>query len=443
MRMGYGLWQEQIQKLVMTPELRQAITILQFSSQELLEYLEKEAAQNPVMEVEAPDWLQIAREQKDNRERKSIRESKGVPIESVYRTNQTLEDHLLRQLNLTKAAPKERNIGAFIIGNLDPNGYLTLSAEEIAEMKKCSQELVEQSLRLVQSLEPTGVAARSLEECLLLQLRESEGVPQEVFQIVERHLPDVAQGKVSKIAAALGITVKQTQLAIDLIRSLDPKPGRWYTSETPEYIMPDVVVERSSGEYVVLVNDRAVPRLHINDFYRRILEQQNDSVAKETREYITGKLNSALWLLKSMEQRRQTLFKVTEAIVEFQKEFFQQGVHKLRPLTLKQIADRIGMHESTVSRATAGKYAQTPQGVFELKYFFGSGVATDEGDSASAESIKVKIKSMVDREDSRQPLSDQKISELLQQEGIQISRRTVAKYREEIGILSSMQRKRY
>lgn len=443
MRMGYGLWQEQIQKLVMTPELRQAITVLQFSAQELFEYLETEAAQNPVMELDAPDWLQIAKEQKENRVRRSVRESKVVPIESVFRTNQSLEDHLLRQLNLTKVTPAERHIGAFIIGNLDSNGYLNLSVEEIATMRKCDTELVQRSLRLVQSLEPTGVAARSVEECLLLQLREIVNVPTEVFQIVEHHLPDVAQGKVSKIAAALGIPAKQTQQAIDWIRSLDPKPGRWYTSETPEYIMPDVVVERVSSDYVVMVNESVMPRLHINDFYRRILEQQNDLVAQETKEYITGKLNSALWLVKSIEQRRRTLYKVTEAIVEYQKEFFDQGVHKLKPLTLKQIADKIGMHESTVSRATSGKYAQTPRGVFELKYFFGSGLSTDEGEAASAESIKAKIKSMIDREDASQPFSDQKISEMLQQEGVQISRRTVAKYREELGIPSSMQRKRY
>ncbi|WP_018132096.1 RNA polymerase factor sigma-54 [Effusibacillus pohliae] len=443
MRMGYGLWQEQTQKLVMTPELRQAISVLQFSAQELVEFLQAEAAQNPVMELEAPDWLQVARELRDNKLRKSVREPNEFPIESVVRTNQSLEEYLRRQLNLIRVAEPERQLAAFIIGNLDSNGYLRLPLDELAKMRKCSKEQAEAALRLVQSLEPTGVGARTLEECLLLQAAEIPDVSPVVLDIIRHHLPDVAQGRVSKIASALGITTKQTQEAIDFIRTLDPKPGRWYTNEPPAYIIPDVIVERVAGDYVVVVNDRSVPRLHINDFYRKVLEQKEDGVSRETKEYITGKLNSALWLLKSIEQRRQTLYKVTEAIVELQKEFFEHGVRKLKPLTLKQIAEKIGLHESTVSRATTGKYVQTPRGVFELKYFFDSGVATAAGEGASAESIKQKIKSLIGQEDPTQPLSDQKISELLQAEGIQISRRTVAKYREETGIPSSMQRKRY
>lgn len=443
MRMGYGLWQEQTQKLVMTPELRQAITVLQFSSQELLEYLESEVAQNPVMEMEAPDWTQVARQLREHREKKSVREQKEFPIESVIRTNQSLEEYLARQLNLVKTESKEKQLAVFIIGSLDTNGYLTLPLEEIAELKRCGIEEVESALRLVQSLEPTGIGSRSLEECLLLQALEIRGVRPEVFDIIERHLADVAQGKISKIASALGITTKETQEAIDLIRTLDPKPGRWYSNEPPAYIIPDVIVERVSAEYVVMVNDSPLPRLHINEFYRKVLEQTGDGISKETKEYIHSKLNSALWLLKSIEQRRQTLYRVTQAIVESQKDFFEYGVRKLKPLTLKQIADRISMHESTVSRATAGKYAQTPRGVYELKYFFTSGVSTTEGENASAESIKAKMKSMIEQEDPKNPLSDQKLTELLQQEGIQISRRTVAKYREEMGVSSSMQRKRY
>lgn len=443
MQMGYGLLQEQIQKLIMTPELRQAITVLQFSAQELAEYLESEAAQNPVMELETTDWLQIAREQRNSRERKGLRQEKVYPIESVVRSTQSLEDYLLRQLNLLKATTIEKRLGSFIIGSLDSNGYLTLGTEEIADLQKCTPDQAERALQLIQSLEPTGIAARTLEECLLLQLREMNHIPNEAETIVAHHLQDVAQGKISKIASELGISTKQTQSAIDLIRSLDPKPGRWFSSASPEYIVPDVAVERVSSEYVVIINDRVMPRLHISDFYRNILEQKGDTVAKEAKDYIASKLNSALWLIKSIEQRRQTLYKVTEAIIDFQKEFLDQGIGKLRPMTLKQIAEKIGMHESTVSRAAAGKYVQTPRGVFELKYFFGSGVSTIEGDGAAAESIKAKIKSLIDEENAQQPLSDQKLSGILQAKGIQISRRTVAKYREEMGISSSMQRKRY
>lgn len=443
MQMGFGLWQEQTQRLVMTPELRQAITVLQFSAQELLEYLETEATQNPVMELDAPDWSRIAREQRDKQLRTKVSTHKQFPLDSVIRSSQTLEEHLCGQLNLMKALPDEQKLAAFIIGSLDNNGYLKLSLEEIAELRNSTVEQVQKALQLVQSLEPTGVGAQSLEECLLLQLREVPDAQETAAKIISGHLPAVAQGKISKIALALGITNRQVQDAIDLIRTLDPKPGRWYSGDLPAYIVPDVTVEKVSGEYLVLVNDRAVPRLQINDFYRQLLEQRSDSVTGEARDFITAKLNSALWLLKSMEQRRQTLYNVTSVIVELQREFFENGVSKLRPLTLKIAAEKAGVHESTISRAVSGKFVQTPRGIFELKYFFDSGVATLVGDGASAESIKAKIKSIIETEEVSAPCSDQQLSEMLQAQGIQISRRTVAKYREELGIASSMQRKRY
>jgi RNA polymerase sigma-54 factor len=252
----------------------------------------------------------------------------------------------------------------------------------------------------------------------------------------------VAQGRITRVAQALKVTPHEVQRMVDIVKSLDPKPGRVYSVESPAYIIPDVTIEKVGSEYVVIVNEKAYPKLRINDFYRDMLTTKNE-MHKETKDYITNKLNSAVWLLKSIEQRRQTIYKVTSAIVELQRDFFDQGVRGLKPLTLRQVAEVVGLHESTVSRATTGKYAQTPRGVFELKYFFSSGVQTQSGEGASAESIKSEIRALVAGEDPKKPLSDQKLTELLQAKGIEIARRTVAKYREEQNIPSSSQRKRY
>jgi RNA polymerase sigma-54 factor len=444
MQIGFGLWQEQTQKLVMTPELRQAITVLQFSSQELLEYIENEMTHNPVIEWSASDWAKVAQQQREGmgRERASLREAKEVPFEAVVRKPETLQEHLLTQLALLHISPLERKIAEYIIGNLDTNGYLSMDITEMASLLRVKAADVEKALHHVQSLEPTGVGARDLRECLLLQLREMGEDTPVMSKLVQEHLQDLADAKYSKIAESLGITQLEVQAASDLLKTLDPKPGRAYSDEHPAYVVPDITIEKVGGEYVVVLNDRVLPRLHINDFYRGILSGGKKDVCSETREYITGKLNSALWLLKSIEQRRNTIYKVTQAIVEMQRDFFEYGIDGLKPLTLRQVAEKVELHESTVSRATTGKYVQTPRGVFELKYFFTSGVSTDFGGSASAESIKAKIKKWIAQENPKVPLSDQKITDLLKQEGIQISRRTVAKYREEMGILSSAKRKR-
>jgi RNA polymerase sigma-54 factor len=444
MHIGLGLWQEQTQKLVMTPELRQAITVLQFSSYELLEYIENEMTQNPVIEWSAADWAKVAQELRAGAgwERASSRDVKEVPFEAVVRRTVTLQEHLSSQLALLPLTPREKRLAEYIIGNLNANGYLTVDTEEMAAVLKATRTEVEQALRHVQSLEPAGVGARDLRECLLLQLRERGEDTPVMQKLVQDHLQDVADAKYSKIAESLGISLWEAQAASDLLKTLDPKPGRAYSDDPPAYIVPDLTVEKVGSDYVVLVNDRVTPRLSINDFYRGILSGGKQEIGSETRDYITGKLNAALWLLRSIEQRRQTIYKVTQAIVEMQRDFFDYGVDRLKPLTLRQVAEKVNLHESTVSRATTGKYAQTPRGVFELKYFFTSGVSTDFGEGASAESIKAKIRKWIAQENPKAPLSDQKITDLLHQEGIQISRRTVAKYREEIGIPSSARRKR-
>lgn len=447
MQMGYGLWQEQSQRLVMTPELRQAITVLQYSSLELLEYLESELSTNPVLEMDGGtiDWAELARQQRDLR---SVRSGSLADSREDHTREPTLGDrislteHLNNQLRLSGIAPDLRRIAAYLIGNLDDNGYLTLAAAECAEALQVAEADVECALRHIQSFEPTGVGARSLSECLRLQLAERDSVPKEIYDLIEHHLPDVASGRITRVAAALGVTAGDVQRMTDLLRTLDPKPGRRFGTDLPVYIIPDVHVEKIGGDYLVRVNDRSLPRLHINDFYRNMLSTQ-DGMHKETRDYISAKLSGAMWLFKSLEQRRQTILSVTTAIVEFQRGFFEEGIRSLKPLTLRQIADKVGLHESTVSRATTGKYAQTPRGVFELKYFFNSGVQTSTGEGASAESIKAAIRQLISEENPQKPLSDQKLTDLLQERGIEIARRTVAKYREEDNIPSSSQRKRY
>jgi RNA polymerase sigma-54 factor len=445
MQMGYGLWQEQSQRLVMTPELRQAITVLQYSSLELLEFLEGEMATNPVIEWERSiDWTEWAREQSRSRLTKQqpgeVREDWDK--EAGLHQSVTLHDHLLGQWHLLSITPEERRIGRYLIGNLDENGYLSISLKECAEEMGVSLAQAEKALRLIQTLEPAGVGAQNLAECLKLQLAERDGVPDAIYKLIDLYLEDVAQGRITRVANALQVTPAEVQRMLDLLKTLDPKPGRSYAPATPAYIIPDVTIEKVGDEYVVLVNDKSMPRLQINAFYRNMLSTK-DPQLKETREYISGKLNGALWLLKSLEQRRQTIYQVTSAIVELQRGFFDRGVIGMKPLTLKQVAEKVGLHESTVSRATTGKYAQTPRGVFELKYFFNSGVQTSSGEAAASETIKSAIRKLIAKEDAKKPLSDQKIADLLKEQGIEIARRTVAKYREEDNIPSSSQRKRY
>ncbi|ASS76503.1 RNA polymerase sigma-54 factor [Tumebacillus algifaecis] len=444
--MGYGLWQEQTQKLIMTPELRQAITVLQFSSLELLDFLESETQHNPMLEVERTiDWTELAKELRQNGGSQTAGGSYAPAQEEAQdgiRQGVTLHEHLEKQLRLLPLTGEMLRIGTYLIGNLDSNGYLTLSVEDCAVALAVQKERVLHALQHVQSLEPTGVGARNLGECLRLQLAEMENVPPAIERLIDHYLEEVAQGRITRVAGLLNVSPVEVQRMVDLLKKLDPKPGRMYSTESPSFIIPDVTVERVGSDYVVIVNDKSVPRLRINDFYRNMLTS-SDELHKETKDYINSKLSHALWLLKSIEQRRQTIYNVTTAIVELQRAFFEQGVRALKPLTLRQVAEKIGMHESTVSRATTGKYVQTPRGVFELKYFFTSGVQTTSGESASAESIKSEIKQLVEAENPRKPLSDQKLTELLQEKGIEIARRTVAKYREEEHIPSSSLRKRY
>jgi RNA polymerase sigma-54 factor len=445
--------------------LRQAITILQFSALDLIEYVNQQLNENPVIEpidtevnqqqrqepadpagtgasgveVDLKEWMRDRATGDYSNYSVRSNESDTNPLDWVARNDVTLESHLIEQLSFIRNVDDRVSfIARYIIGNLDERGYLEVALEQIAETLKASPDDAEQALFLVQGLDPHGVGARDLRECLIIQLEyagQKDTVP---FHIVDRYLTEVAEGKFNKIAIELQTTPLAVQEAVDYIRTLRPRPGMLYHRSDARYIIPDVTVEHVEGNYVILVNDSASPRLSINGHYQRMLKQEG-----EAKKFIHEKMNSALWLIKSIEQRRMTIYKVTEAIVEQQQDFFDHGVSCLKPMTLKEIAEKVGLHESTISRATNNKYVQTPRGIFELKYFFSSSLNTSNGETASSESVKSTLKRLVDEEDRKKPLSDQKLTDMLNTEGICISRRTVAKYREELAIPSSARRKRY
>ncbi|MDK2879201.1 MAG: polymerase sigma-54 factor [Thermoanaerobacteraceae bacterium] len=463
MQASFSLTLSQTQKLVMTPELRQAITILQLSALELDEYIEQELLENPLLDLnedipknddiidkqsqkdsDTIDWEDYFQDCSDLDFLRFPLEKKEEELgfENFVSSTPSLQEHLIMQLHLCSISRTEFKIGEFLIGNLDKRGYLTISTAEAAKLLKVSEQEVEKVLKLIQTFEPAGIGARNLIECLLIQVEQRNIDMPKIKELITGHLKDLAEARYSRIAEALNISLSEVQRLKDVILTLDPKPGRNFSSvNDTQYIIPDAVIEKVGNDYVVIMNDSVSPRLSINSYYRSLLYSENreSNISK----FLSQRLDSALWLIKSIEQRRITLNKVISTIVEVQRDFLDYGVTCLKPLTMKQIADRVGIHESTVSRAISGKYVQTPRGLFELKFFFKNGLDNTNGSSTSSESIKKMIKEMVGGEDPYNPLSDQKIADDLKKKGIIISRRTVAKYREEIGIPSSAKRKRY
>jgi RNA polymerase sigma-54 factor len=456
MRLDFGLQMQQTQKLVMTPELRQAIAVLQLPVAELSDFIEQEMLENPCLEAEPKEEVEEpAAPATDTRElldylggsyngsERGVSEGDGeeVSFEAFTTTMPTLQEHLMAQLYLASLNAGDRRIGEFLIDSLDDHGYLTIPLTEAAAGLGVGEEQVGRVLQVIQTFDPPGVGSRSLKECLLLQWATVDDGNPLVPILIEQRLDDLGEGRLTRIAEDLGVTPFDVQDAWDMIRTLDPKPGRRFgrPNET-RYVVPDVVVERVAQEYVVLVNESPVPKLLVSNQYRQML---NNQVEAEARKFVEQKIHSALWLIKAIEQRRMTLYKVTESIVKFQRDFFDRGVRYLRPLTLRDVADVVGVHESTVSRATAGKYVQTPAGTFELKFFFSSGVDNARGEGVAAESVKRMIADLIAKEDVSEPLSDQALTEMLNRQGVNISRRTVAKYREEMGVPSSGKRKRY
>ncbi|MBW2452743.1 MAG: RNA polymerase factor sigma-54, partial [Deltaproteobacteria bacterium] len=329
-----------------------------------------------------------------------------------------------------------------IIGNIDDDGYLQASVEELVDQTGAATEAVERVLAVVQDLDPIGVGSRNLQECLLKQVEQLHLDNDLIMKVLRDHIADLESRRYQAIARSLQVSLDDVLGAAKVISTLDPKPGSQYGQEDVHYIIPDIFVYRISDDFVVVLNDEGLPNLRINSFYRNALSGAA-AIDEKAGEYIQEKMRGALWLIKSIHQRQRTIYKVTKSIVKFQRDFFERGVDNLKPLVLRDVAEDIEMHESTVSRVTTNKYVQTPQGLFELKYFFNSGISTTQGDSVASESVKSKIKELIANENSRKPYSDQKIVELLQKQGIDIARRTVTKYREMLGIGSSTQRKRH
>ncbi len=454
MKLGYSLTIEQKQTLAMTPELIQAIQILQFNNQELSEFVQNELLENPVLESEKPSGLEDVdiRDKivESNYEENTYKQWEYAPndddgdysYEQYVAIKTTLTDYLLEQLQFSKLKGDKLRAGTYIVEAIDENGYLTVSVDEIATALSMSPKIVEKALDVVQTFEPAGVGARDLKECLIIQLASKGLLTDEIEFVINNMLEDLAANKIAVIAKKIGIKNAEAQEISDLIKSLEPKPGAQYDSEKNiKYIIPDIYVEKIDGEYVVTNNDSSVPHLMISSYYNKLSSEAKED--DELNKYLNNRFNSAMWLIKSIEQRKQTIYNVASAIVQYQQDFFDKGERFLKTLTLKQIAEEVDVHESTVSRSINGKYLQCSRGVFELKYFFTSGVQSSGGDSVSSNSIKSIIKEIIDGENQKKPYSDQDIAQQLKEKGIEISRRTVAKYREDMNILSSSKRRRF
>jgi len=488
---------KQTLQLVMTPQLQQAIKLLQLSRLELNELVNTEMLENPVLEEspeadppeeasqtqeerqdQADEKINQRLERKDKTEevkgdeglneidwekylenyssyypRTGPRERPGDDLpayETMVSKTPSLSDHLLWQLRMSSLNEHGQAIGAQIILNLNQDGYLVADDEDrlegktavqvVAETLEVKEDEVERVLKVVQNFDPVGVASRDLKESLLIQARHLGVENGLVYAIIESHLSLVERKNFQAIARALKVSKDEVIDAVRIIAQLEPRPGRVYTEEKPQYITPDIYVYRLGDEYVIVLNEDGLPKLKISPYYRRALTEA--SKGGETHNYIQDKLKSAVWLIRSIHQRQRTIYRVTESIVKFQREFFDKGIAHLKPLVLRDVAEDLGLHESTVSRVTTNKYVHTPQGIFELKYFFNSGISRVEGDDVASESVKDKIRQIVAEENPKKPLSDRMIVDMLKEQNISIARRTVAKYREMLGILPSGKRKK-
>ncbi|PYZ95800.1 RNA polymerase sigma-54 factor [Alteribacter lacisalsi] len=450
MNMDLGLYQQQTMKLVMTNELRQAITILQYSALDLNHYLHEQQLENPLIELKEKrageelvrDSINLQTPHFDSRRNNHDSDDEYSAIDHVSSREEGLQDALLRQIRFLEIPEKQRRIVIYLALNTDENGYLPYDIETFAEELDESVEDTRGALAVLQGLEPAGIGAVSLKDCLLLQLRQLENRDPLAERVVENDLDLLGSKQYKKIAKKEGVTLQDVQSVADLIKTLNPKPGAAFYDEPAEYVTPDVTVKKIEGQYQVILNDQYIPKVFVNPNYEKMLQEQD----AELNHYLKQKKEQLQWIIKSIAQRQETLRKVTEAVVSHQEHFLEDGPGHLKPLTLKQIAEQVGVHESTVSRATTRKYIQTPQGVYELKYFFTSmvGAGSGNGDGASSEKVKIYLKRLVDQESKNKPLSDQKLADLLKSDyDIRISRRTVAKYRDEMHIPSSSRRKRY
>jgi RNA polymerase sigma-54 factor len=459
------------QTLRMTPQLQQAIKLLQLSRMELETAIRKELDENPILdeaqelkeedrkrtkeaatEVEPTEGGNGQDPRQDEFEWESYLENQFkqthnsfsgneeiMNYENVISTTTTMHDHLSWQLKMGGFSEEEIGLLEILIQYLDDDGYLLTPLEEVAANENVTAQDLLDVLPFLQELDPAGVGARDLKECLLIQAKHIEEDTNDLVNVINNHLKDLEKKNYDGIAKATNRDIKEVIDICKIILSMDPKPGRVFAATDTQYVMPDVYVYKVGDDYMVSLNEDGLPRLKISNFYKNMLKGKSND---KTQDYIQEKLRSAVWLIKSIHQRQRTIYKVTESIVKHQREFLDKGTGFIKPMVLRDIANDIGMHESTVSRVTTSKYVHTPQGIFELKYFFNSGISTSDGESLASESVKLKIKELINKENAKDPLSDQQLVDLLKKEGIQIARRTVAKYRDVLKILPSSRRKK-
>ncbi|NYE03696.1 RNA polymerase sigma-54 factor [Bacillus niacini] len=435
-----GLWQQQTLKLAMTQELTQAIALLQYSAQELSAFLENKALENPLLQVEN-NHIQPINPLIDRNRRKHTKTTENDWIEQIAAKASSKEDQLLNQLNLRKYSSMQLRIIKHLIENLDVNGYLTAEPEEIADLLGVQLELVEESIIVIQTLEPAGIGARNLQECLLIQLERENLKDDLALTVLTHYFIPFAEKKWKQIAKELQIPLQKIQEIFDMIQQLNPRPGARLEQESASYIIPDAIVERFGDGFSVRLCDDILPKISFNDHYYQKMTTTMDSHVSR---FLQEKVQDYQWIIKSIEQRKETLTRVVSKIVEKQTSFFENGKEYLVPMTMKEVAGELEIHESTVSRAVKEKYVQTPIGTFPLKSFFTSTIQTVSNESTSSSQVKNEIASMINSEDKQRPLSDQEIVEKLKSgQGIVVSRRTVAKYRDQLGIASSSKRKRF
>ncbi len=465
------------QQLIMTPQLQQAIKLLQLSRLELLETIYQEMETNPVLEeqgvVETEEEVPLDDEKLDSEDEPTPLpevdveepphddvdweayiseyntgwadtpyEDRDVPqFENITSTKTNLYSHLMWQLNMSNFDEAQKEIGLHIIGNITDDGYLDISLEELAQVTGFPIEKIEETLRIIQTFDPVGVGARDTRECLLIQARFQGLGGTLVEKILLDHLKDLEDKRYDNIAKKLGVSMDEVVTAVSIIQGLEPKPGRSYSDEETIYVSPDIYVFKVGDDYEIVLNEDGLPKLRINAYYKDVLSRK-DSLPDSVRNYIQEKLKSAAWLIKSIHQRQRTIYKVTESIVRFQRDFFDKGITHLKPLVLRDVAEDIQMHESTISRVTTNKYVYTPQGLFELKFFFNSAISSMDGDAVASESVKEHIRNIIKMENKQKPYSDQEIADILKKLNIRVARRTVAKYRESMGILPSRKRRK-
>ncbi len=464
------------QQLIMTPQLQMAIKLLQLSRLELVDTITQELEENPALEEmqekEAEDKNQEAPE-KNKKESATIDEVKieekvpddtdwsnyideyNSPGKSSFETEKretpsyepfitqkdSLNKHLLWQMLMMSPTSEEETIATLVSGNLNKDGYLDISTEELAETAICSEDKVKEVLSVMQTFDPPGICARDLKECLLIQLNHYQLENEIIIEIINNHLKHLENKNYNAISRALKISIDDVISIVDVIKSLEPRPGREFNDEVPFYITPDIFVYKYDNDFVIVINDDGLPKLRVNSYYKKFIKS-GKSIPDGTKEYMREKIRSASWLIRSIHQRQKTIYRVMESILKFQREFFEKGVSHLKPMVLRVVAEDIEMHESTISRVTTNKYVHTPQGIFELKYFFNSSIKSVNGDAIASASVQDKIKHIIENENSKQPYSDDKISMLLKEENINIARRTVAKYREILRLLPSNKRKK-